>query len=97
MTTERQEPVEKNSTPARGVTQVGQVFNELERVTRRLPGVAARRARAARSTRPSPSREHITALIEAFPNLRLDPEAPAPFLTGGLEQRGVSGLPVMLT
>lgn len=39
----------------------------------------------------------ITALIEAFPNLRLDPEAPAPFLTGGLEQRGVSGLPVILT
>lgn len=66
MTTERQEPVESNSTPSRGVTQVGQVFNELERVTRRLPGVAARRARAARNVRPSPSREHIAALIEAL-------------------------------
>lgn len=66
MTTERQEPVENNSTPARGVTQVGQVFNELERVTRRLPGVAARRARAARSVRPSPSREHIATLIDAL-------------------------------
>lgn len=38
----------------------------------------------------------INALIDAFPNLRLDPDAPAPFLTGGLEQRGVSGLPVVL-
>jgi hypothetical protein len=66
MTTERQEPAESNSTPGRGVTQVGQVFNELERVTRRLPGVAARRARAARSARPSPSREHIAALIAAL-------------------------------
>jgi hypothetical protein len=66
MTTERQEPVEKNSTPARGVAQVGQVFSELERVTRRLPGVAARRARAARSMRPSPSREHIATLIDAL-------------------------------
>jgi cytochrome P450 len=38
----------------------------------------------------------INALIDAFPNLRLDPDAPAPFLTGGLEQRGMSGLPVLL-
>jgi len=38
----------------------------------------------------------IEALLDAFPNLRLDPQAPAPFLTGGLEQRGVSGLEVLL-
>jgi cytochrome P450 len=38
----------------------------------------------------------INALLDAFPNLRLDPAAPAPVLTGGLEQRGVSGLPVLL-
>ena len=29
--------------------------------------------------------------------VRLDPGAPAPFITGGMEQRGPSGLPVMLT
>ena len=38
----------------------------------------------------------INALLDAFPNLRLDPSAPAPFMTGGLEQRGPSGLPVLL-
>jgi cytochrome P450 len=38
----------------------------------------------------------INALLDAFPNLRLDPDAPAPFITGGLEQRGISGLPVLL-
>lgn len=38
----------------------------------------------------------INALLDAFPNLRLDPNEPAPFLTGGLEQRGISGLPVLL-
>jgi cytochrome P450 len=38
----------------------------------------------------------INALLDAFPNLRLDPAAPTPFLTGGLEQRGISGLPVLL-
>jgi len=38
----------------------------------------------------------LNALLDAFPNLRLDPDAPAPFLTGGLEQRGISGLPVLL-
>jgi cytochrome P450 len=37
----------------------------------------------------------INALLDAFPKLRLDPEAEAPFLTGGLEQRGISGLPVI--
>lgn len=38
----------------------------------------------------------INALLDAFPNLRLDPAAPEPFMTGGLEQQGVSGLPVLL-
>lgn len=38
----------------------------------------------------------INALLDAFPNLRLDPDAPAPFITGGLEQQGPSGLPVLL-
>ncbi|HEX7871751.1 MAG TPA: hypothetical protein VF475_02495 [Sphingobium sp.] len=40
--------------------------------------------------------EGIMALLDTFPNLRLDPDAPAPFLTGGLEQRGLSALPVLL-
>jgi cytochrome P450 len=38
----------------------------------------------------------LGALLDAFPNVRLDPDAPAPSLTGGLEQRGVSALPVLL-
>jgi cytochrome P450 len=38
----------------------------------------------------------ISALLDAFPNLRLDHERETPFMTGGLEQRGVSGLPVLL-
>jgi cytochrome P450 len=38
----------------------------------------------------------IEALLDHFPDLRLDPDAPAPFMTGGLEQQGVSGLPVLL-
>lgn len=38
----------------------------------------------------------VNALLDHFPNLRLDPDAPAPFMTGGLEQQGVSGLPVLL-
>ena len=38
----------------------------------------------------------INALMDAFPNMRLDPDAPAPFLTGGLEQRGMSAIPVLL-
>ena len=38
----------------------------------------------------------INALLDHFPNLRLDPDRPAPFLTGGLEQRGVSALDVVL-
>lgn len=38
----------------------------------------------------------INALLDHFPAMRLDPGAPAPFMTGGLEQQGVSGLPVLL-
>ena len=38
----------------------------------------------------------INALLDHFPNLRLDPAAPAPFMTGGLEQQGVSALQVLL-
>jgi cytochrome P450 len=38
----------------------------------------------------------INGLFDNFPNIRLDPEQPAPFLTGGLEQRGISALPVLL-
>jgi cytochrome P450 len=38
----------------------------------------------------------INALLDAFPDFRLDPDRPAPCLTGGLEQRGMSALPVRL-
>ena len=38
----------------------------------------------------------INALLDAFPKLELDPNAPAPYLAGGLEQRGVSAIPVVL-
>jgi cytochrome P450 len=38
----------------------------------------------------------LNALLDAFPNMRLDPDQPAPYLTGGLEQRGMSGIPVLL-
>ena len=38
----------------------------------------------------------LNALFDTFPNLRLDPDQPAPFLTGGLEQRGMSAIPVLL-
>ncbi|TGD71281.1 cytochrome P450 [Mangrovimicrobium sediminis] len=38
----------------------------------------------------------IDALLERFPNLALDPEAPQPQLLGGLEQRGMSAIPVTL-
>jgi cytochrome P450 len=43
--------------------------------------------------------EMITALnglMDRFANLHLDPDAPAPRLLGGLEQRGMSALPVRL-
>lgn len=38
----------------------------------------------------------LNALLDEFPNVRLDPSAPVPFLTGGLEQRGISALHVLL-
>ena len=38
----------------------------------------------------------INALLDAFPKLQLDPDAPAPYLAGGLEQRGLSAIPVLL-
>jgi cytochrome P450 len=38
----------------------------------------------------------INRLLDAAPNLRLDPAEPEPVLTGGLEQRGISALPVLL-
>jgi cytochrome P450 len=38
----------------------------------------------------------IDALLDAFPDMRLDPGQPPPYLTGGLEQRGITGLPVLL-
>lgn len=63
MTTERQEPADSASTPARGATQVGQVFDSLERVTRRFPGATPRRARPPR---PVPSREQVASLINAL-------------------------------
>jgi cytochrome P450 len=39
----------------------------------------------------------LNALMDHFPNIRLDPDQPTPFITGGLEQRGVSALPVLLS
>ena len=38
----------------------------------------------------------LNALLDAFPDIRLDPAAEAPFITGGLEQRGISSLSVLL-
>lgn len=38
----------------------------------------------------------INALLDRFPKLRLDPDQPAPELLGGLEQRGMSAVPVLL-
>ena len=38
----------------------------------------------------------INRLLDHFPDMRIDPAAPAPTITGGLEQRGVSSLPVLL-
>ncbi len=38
----------------------------------------------------------INKLLDYFPNIRTDPDAPASYITGGLEQRGVSSLHVLL-
>ena len=39
----------------------------------------------------------IDALLDAFPNMRLDPDAPPQEISGGFEQRGPTGVPVLLT
>jgi cytochrome P450 len=38
----------------------------------------------------------INGLMDRFPDMRIDPDAPVPELVGGVEQRGVSALPVRL-
>lgn len=38
----------------------------------------------------------INGLLDRFPDMSLDPAAPPPQLTGGLEQRGMSAIPVVL-
>ncbi|MFV8817944.1 cytochrome P450 [Haliea sp. E17] len=38
----------------------------------------------------------IEGLMDRFPTMRLDPDAPEPQLLGGLEQRGMSVIPVIL-
>jgi len=38
----------------------------------------------------------LNALMDRFPAMRLDPAAPLPAILGGLEQRGMSALPVLL-
>ena len=38
----------------------------------------------------------IDGLLDRFPAMRLDPDAPPQRLTGGLEQRGISAIPVIL-
>jgi hypothetical protein len=39
----------------------------------------------------------IMAQLDGVPNLRIGPEQPAPFMTGGAERRGIPGLPVPLS
>lgn len=65
MTTERHEPVDPNQTPVGGATPAGQVLDGLQRLTRRLPVTAPRRARPSRA-RGAPAREQLTALIDAL-------------------------------
>jgi cytochrome P450 len=38
----------------------------------------------------------INQLLDHFPDLRLDPDFETPYITSGLEQRGVSALNVLL-
>ena len=38
----------------------------------------------------------VNGLMDRFPKMRLDPDAPPPCLTGGLEQRGMSSIRVLL-
>ena len=37
----------------------------------------------------------LNGLMDRFPNMHLDPDLPAPQLIGGLEQRGMSSIPVV--
>jgi hypothetical protein len=39
----------------------------------------------------------VDHLMERFPDMHLDPDAPPPQLVGGLEQRGLTALPVRLS
>ena len=39
----------------------------------------------------------LNALMDRYPDLALDPDAPTPTLVGGLEQRGMSAIPVLLS
>jgi hypothetical protein len=39
----------------------------------------------------------IDRLMDRFPDMHLDPDAPPPQLVGGLEQRGLTALPVCLS
>src|SRR3546814_1374053 len=36
----------------------------------------------------------LNGLMDRFPNMRLDPDAPPPQLMGGVEQRGMNAVPV---
>ena len=38
----------------------------------------------------------IDTLMDHFPDMRIDPDMPEPFITGGMEQRGISALHVLL-
>ena len=38
----------------------------------------------------------LNGLMDRYPNMRLDPDAPTPELLGGVEQRGMSAVPVIL-
>ena len=38
----------------------------------------------------------LNGLMDRFPNMRLDPNAPTPEVVGGLHQRGMTAVPVRL-
>ena len=38
----------------------------------------------------------LNALMDRYPNMRLESDAPMPELLGGVEQRGMSAVPVIL-
>lgn len=69
MTTERHEPIEQEDAQGNGsggTTQVGQVVEGLEKLTRRLPGTQLRRSRPIRPSRIVAPREQLAALIDAL-------------------------------